>query len=58
METGIKRARKGFPVSGSDAMALVAMLEFAEALQLNVKAAVNADSDWFMRFMPLSELVL
>ncbi|XP_012843398.1 PREDICTED: uncharacterized protein LOC105963528 isoform X2 [Erythranthe guttata] len=58
VETGIIRARKGVPVTGSEAMALSGLLKFAEALQVNVKAAIKADSDWFMRFMPLSELVM
>ncbi|KAK4384794.1 Endonuclease MutS2 [Sesamum angolense] len=32
---------------------------FAEdALQLNVKAAIKEDSDWFRRFMPLSEMIM
>ncbi|KAL8049362.1 hypothetical protein ABFX02_06G016600 [Erythranthe guttata] len=58
VETGIIRARKGVAVTGSEAMALSGLLKFAEGLQLNVKAAIKADSDWFMRFMPLSELVM
>ncbi|KAL0299741.1 UNVERIFIED_CONTAM: Endonuclease MutS2 [Sesamum radiatum] len=37
-------------------MALVTLLQFADALQLNVKAAIKEDSDWFRRFMPLSEM--
>lgn len=57
VETGIRCVRRGFPVSGKEAMAFVALLKFAEALQLNVKGAINEDSDWFSRFMPLSELV-
>lgn len=44
-------------MSGSEAMALVALLRLAETLQLNVKAAIKEDSDCFRRFMPLSELV-
>lgn len=50
-------ARRGFPVSGSEAMAIVTLLQFAEALQLNMKAAVKDDLDWYQRFMPLSEMV-
>ncbi|KAL1557727.1 endonuclease MutS2-like [Salvia divinorum] len=57
VETSIKCARRGFPVSGSEAMALVVLLRLAETLQFNVKAAMKEDSDWFMRFMPLSELI-
>lgn len=57
VETGIKCARRGFPVSGSEAMALVVLLRLAETLQLNVKTAIKEDSDWYTRFMPLSESV-
>lgn len=57
VETGIKCARRGFPVSGSEAMALVVLLRLAETLQLNVKTSIKEDSDWYTRFMPLSELV-
>ncbi|PIN22927.1 hypothetical protein CDL12_04364 [Handroanthus impetiginosus] len=58
VETAIKCARRGFPVSGNEALALVTLLQFAEALQLNVKAAIKEDSEWFTRFMPLSELIM
>ncbi|KAL3846088.1 hypothetical protein ACJIZ3_003491 [Penstemon smallii] len=58
VETCMQCARRSFPVSGSEAMALVALLQFAEALQLNVKAAIKEDSDWFKKFMPLSEMIM
>ncbi|XP_057804258.1 uncharacterized protein LOC131019679 isoform X2 [Salvia miltiorrhiza] len=58
VETGIKCVRRGLPVSGSEAIALVVLLRLAETLQFNVIAAIKEDSDWFMRFMPLSELIV
>ncbi|KAL3630745.1 hypothetical protein CASFOL_023729 [Castilleja foliolosa] len=58
VETGLKCARSNFPLSGSEAMALAALLQFAEGLQLNVKSAIKEDSDWFRKFMPLSELIM
>lgn len=57
VKTGIQCAGSGFPVSGDEAMALVSLLQFAEALQLNVKAATKKDSEWYQRFMPLSGMV-
>ncbi|XP_022890401.1 uncharacterized protein LOC111405654 isoform X2 [Olea europaea var. sylvestris] len=39
-------------------MALVSLLQFAEALQLNVKAATKKDSEWYQRFMPLSGMIM
>ncbi|KAL2457728.1 DNA-MISMATCH-REPAIR-2 domain-containing protein [Abeliophyllum distichum] len=58
VKTGIQCAGRGFPVSGNEAMALVALLQFADALQLNVKAATKEDSDWYQRFMPLSGMIM
>ncbi|KAL6508271.1 hypothetical protein OROHE_021813 [Orobanche hederae] len=57
VEIGLKRARNGFPLTGTEAMALATLLQSAEELQLNVKAAMKEDRDWFRRFMPLSELI-
>ncbi|KAG8381075.1 hypothetical protein BUALT_Bualt06G0084400 [Buddleja alternifolia] len=58
VETAIKCARRGFPVSGNEATALVSLLQFGEALQLNIKAAIKEDSDWFRKLMPLSEMIM
>ncbi|XP_022890400.1 uncharacterized protein LOC111405654 isoform X1 [Olea europaea var. sylvestris] len=58
VKTGIQCAGSGFPVSGDEAMALVSLLQFAEALQLNVKAATKKDSEWYQRFMPLSGMIM
>ncbi|GFP88763.1 endonuclease muts2 [Phtheirospermum japonicum] len=58
VETGLKCASSNFALSGSEAMALATLLQFAEGLQLNVKAAIKEDSDWFRKFMPLSELIM
>lgn len=57
MKSGLQCALRGFPVTGSEAMAIVTLLQFAEALQLNMKAALKDDQDWYQRFMPLSEMV-
>ncbi|XP_051138421.1 uncharacterized protein LOC127256451 [Andrographis paniculata] len=58
VESGIRCARRGFPVSGNEATALLSLLKYSEALQLNVKSAIKEDSYWFKRFMPLSEMVI
>ena len=57
VKSAIQCAKRDSPVTGSEAMALVALLQFAEALQFNLKAAVKQDADWYQRFMPLSEKV-
>ncbi|XWS50243.1 hypothetical protein CRYUN_Cryun12cG0071700 [Craigia yunnanensis] len=38
-------------------MAVLSLLQFIEALQLNLKAAIKKDSDWYKQFMPLSEMI-
>ncbi|CAA0824713.1 DNA mismatch repair protein MutS- type 2 [Striga hermonthica] len=58
VETGLKCARRGSSLTGSEAVAVAALLQFADSLQLNVKAAVREDSYWFKRFMPLSEQIM
>ncbi|XP_073039574.1 uncharacterized protein [Primulina eburnea] len=54
----IRCAHRGSPVSGSEAMALLALLQFAEMLQLNIKAATKEDSAWYGRFLPLSAMIV
>ncbi|KAG6753558.1 hypothetical protein POTOM_041536 [Populus tomentosa] len=39
-------------------MAVAAILESAYFLQLNLKAAIKEDADWYNRFMPLSQLIM
>ncbi|GAA0173933.1 DNA metabolism protein [Lithospermum erythrorhizon] len=58
VQSAIQNARRGFAVSGDEAIALAVTLEFAEALQLNVKAAIKADSDCHQHFMPLTQTIL
>lgn len=58
VKTAIKVARRGFPVSGTEALNVVALLQFVEMLQSNVKAAIKQDAEWYQRFMPLTEMVI
>ena len=44
-------------MDGNEAMAVVSLLECAENLQINLKAALKEDADWYRRFMPLTEVV-
>ncbi|XP_017973743.1 PREDICTED: endonuclease MutS2 isoform X1 [Theobroma cacao] len=57
VKSAIKQARRGLPIDANAAMALVSLLQFIEALQLNLKAAIKEDSDWYKQFMPLSEKI-
>ncbi|TYI52855.1 hypothetical protein E1A91_D12G277800v1 [Gossypium mustelinum] len=57
VESAIKHARRGLPLDANEAMALLSLLQFVEALQLSLKAAIKQDSDWYKQFMPLSEMI-
>lgn len=57
VQSAIRRARRSSPVDGSEAKAVVDLLQFAENLQITLKAAVKEDADWYKRFMPLTEVV-
>ncbi|KAK2972814.1 hypothetical protein RJ640_028342 [Escallonia rubra] len=58
VKSAVQHARRGLPMDGNEAMALVALLQFAESLQLNLKAAIKEDADWLQHFMPLSEMIM
>ncbi|KAK8324116.1 hypothetical protein V6Z12_A12G278400 [Gossypium hirsutum] len=57
VESAIKHARRGLPLDANEAMALLSLLQFVEALQLSLKAAIKQDSDWYKQFMPLSQMI-
>ena len=44
-------------MDGNEAMAVVSLLQYADALQSSLKAALKEDADWYRRFMPLTEVV-
>lgn len=58
MRSAIDHARRGTPVVGQEAMAVAVLLQFAEALQTNIKGAIKENADMLDRFMPLAELVI
>lgn len=57
VESAIQHARRSSPVEGNEAMAVVSLLQYADTLQLSLKAALKEDADWYRRFMPLTEVV-
>ncbi|GAB2293906.1 hypothetical protein Dimus_028118 [Dionaea muscipula] len=56
--SAIGHARDGFPVNGKEAMAIAALLQFADALQINIKTAMKENADMNRRFMPLADLIM
>ncbi|KAJ0102600.1 hypothetical protein Patl1_05536 [Pistacia atlantica] len=58
VKPAVQHSRRGLPLRGDEALAVVSLLQFLENLQLNLKAAVKEDAEWYTRFMPLSELIM
>ncbi|KAM4068542.1 hypothetical protein ACB094_12G020800 [Castanea mollissima] len=58
VKSAIQQARRSLPVDGNAAMAVAALLQHCETLQLNLKAAIKEDKDWYRRFMPLTEEII
>ncbi|XP_058084489.1 uncharacterized protein LOC131232270 [Magnolia sinica] len=58
VKSATERASRGLPVDGVEAMAVAGLLQFADILQSSMKAALKEDTDWYNRFMPLSEMVM
>ncbi|XP_072955624.1 uncharacterized protein [Typha angustifolia] len=58
VKSAIDRACRGFSLDGSEAMAVVCLIQFAECLQITLKTALKEGAEWYNRFMPLSQLIL
>ncbi|XP_060963557.1 uncharacterized protein LOC133033039 [Cannabis sativa] len=58
VQSAIQRARRSSLVEGNEAMAVVSLLQYADALQHNLKLALKEDADWYRRFMPLTEVIM
>lgn len=57
MRSAIQHAQRETPITGHEAIALSSILQFAENLQLNLRAVLKEDEDWHRRLMPLTEVV-
>lgn len=57
VKSAIQHARRGLPMDGIEAMAVVDLLLLAETMQSNLKTAIKEDSDWYKCFMPLTEVI-
>ncbi|CAJ1970580.1 unnamed protein product [Sphenostylis stenocarpa] len=58
VKTAVQHARRSIHVSGNEAQAIVSLLQCAEILQGDLKAAIKEDKDWHGRFMPLTDLIM
>ncbi|KAK1440512.1 hypothetical protein QVD17_06340 [Tagetes erecta] len=58
VKSAVQHAHTGFPIEGMEATALVAMLQLADSLQINLKNVIKEDSDWLRRFNPVAEMIM
>ncbi|PWA70532.1 DNA mismatch repair protein MutS, core [Artemisia annua] len=58
VKSGIQDARRGFPLDGNEAIALVSMLQLADSLQTSLNSAIKQDSIWLQRFMPIADMII
>ncbi|XAR52127.1 hypothetical protein NMG60_11020036 [Bertholletia excelsa] len=58
VKSAMEHAQRSWPVDGSEAMAVVALVQLAENLQYNLKTAIKKDAEWYPRFLPLSKMIM
>ncbi|CDY28796.1 BnaA02g09880D [Brassica napus] len=58
VELGIRNAKRKMSLRADQALEVASLLSFFENLQLDLKAAIKQDGDWYKRFMPLSEMIM
>ncbi|CAO2821413.1 unnamed protein product [Amaranthus hypochondriacus] len=57
VRSAIDHAQRASPVTGQEAISVAGVLQFAEVLQSNIKAAIKENADLLDRFLPLADLV-
>lgn len=57
VKSAITRVSRGSPLNGTEAMAVVGLIKYADALQVTLKTAVKEDSEWYSRFVPITPMV-
>ncbi|KAI3884208.1 hypothetical protein MKW92_006447 [Papaver armeniacum] len=58
VKSALRSAMRNMPIQGKEALAVASLLQFTEILQLNLKVAVKEDSEWYNRFLPLTEMIM
>ncbi|KAI3918467.1 hypothetical protein MKX01_041787, partial [Papaver californicum] len=58
VKSALRHATGNMPMHGKEALAVASLLQFTEILQLSLKVAVKEDSEWYNRFLPLSEMIV
>lgn len=57
MRSAIQHVQRHSAITGHEAIALSSLLQFAENMQLNLRAVLKEDVEWHRRLMPLTEEV-
>ncbi|XP_006493484.2 uncharacterized protein LOC102631445 isoform X5 [Citrus sinensis] len=57
VKSAIREVRRASPLRPNEALAVVALLQFSETLQLSLRAAIKEDADLYIRFMPLTQML-
>ncbi|CAA7049121.1 unnamed protein product [Microthlaspi erraticum] len=58
VESGIRHAQRRISLRADQALEVASLLRFFENLQIDLKAAIKQDGDWYKRFMPISEMIM
>ncbi|XP_031382995.1 uncharacterized protein LOC116197109 [Punica granatum] len=58
VRSAIQHVWRDSPITGHEAIAFSSLLQFAESLQLSLRAVLKEDADWHGRLMPLTEVIL
>ncbi|KAH9724516.1 DNA MISMATCH REPAIR 2 domain-containing protein [Citrus sinensis] len=58
VKSAIREVRRASPLRPNEALAVVALLQFSETLQLSLRAAIKEDADLYIRFMPLTQMIM
>ncbi|KAL0546625.1 hypothetical protein IC582_016537 [Cucumis melo] len=58
VKSAIEHAQRSLPMDGNEAIAIAALLQFADILQFNLRTAIKEDADWSTRFMPLTNVIM
>ncbi|XP_022922841.1 uncharacterized protein LOC111430703 isoform X2 [Cucurbita moschata] len=58
VKSAMEHAQRSLPMDGNEAVAIAALLQFADMLQFNLKTAIKEDADWSTRFMPLTKVIM
>ncbi|KAH9321779.1 hypothetical protein KI387_016418, partial [Taxus chinensis] len=57
VKSAINRLERGLAIDGKEALAIAVLLQFSDGLKNTLKRALKEDEQWYIRFMPLTEMI-